>query len=315
MERARQLAQQGRHREAVLAIEQAAESGDSEALLTMANWRLFGVYGPRDLDQAHQLLSSAAEHGSSEAARTRALLIGNGTGCPSDPERAKTLLTALRDSDPYAALQLAFLPKMLPIEQVGELAVEVQRENPSVRIVRGLLLESECRYLMTLAEPALQPSSVIDPQSGKRIPHPVRTSAGMSFGPVNEDLVVHAINRRLAAVTGTDVSWGEPLHILRYSPRQEYKPHVDALPGVVNQRAWTILVYLNEDFAGGETRFTEIGLTTRGKAGDAVIFRNTLDDGRADPRTRHAGLPVTSGTKWLATRWIRQAPYSPWTGD
>lgn len=312
MEKARQLAQQGRQREAILAIEQAAAGGNDEALLTLANWRLFGTYGPRDLGQAHELLRSAAERGNIEAARTRALLIGNGTGCTSDPERAKALLGEVRDQDPFAALQLAFLPKMLPIETVATLAVEVLSDDPPVRIVRGLLLDTECRYLMTLAEPALQPSTVVDPRTGRRTPHPVRTSAGMSFGPVNEDLVVHAINCRLAAVTDTHVSWGEPLHILRYSLGQEYKPHVDALPGVTNQRKWTVLVYLNDEFEGGETRFTETGLTARGRAGDALIFRNILADGRSDGRTRHAGLPVASGTKWLATRWIRQAPYRPW---
>lgn len=314
MERARTLARRGQQHQAVALIEEAARNGDGDALLTVAHWRLFGIYGPRDLAQAHQLLSSAAARGSIEAARTRALLIGNGTGCTSDPEGARVLLEELRDEDSTVALQLAFLPKMMPLESVPTLAVKTLSNDPPVRMVQRLLLESECRYLMTLAEPALQPSSVVDPRTGRRVAHPVRTSAGMNFGPMDEDLVVHAINRRLAAATDTEVSWGEPLHILRYSQGQEYKPHVDALPGVTNQRGWTVLVYLNGDFEGGETRFTEIGLTARGKAGDALIFRNILTDGRPDGRTRHAGLPVTSGTKWLATRWIRQAPYSPWDG-
>ena len=315
MERARKLAQQGKHREAVASVGEAAEEGDIEALLTLAQWKLFGLYGPRDLASAHQLLGRAAAGGSDEAARTKALLIGNGTGCPSDPARAKELLADLRGRDPFVALQLDLLPSMMEFETALSLSAEELSEDPPVRIVRGLFVETECRYLMKLAEPALQPSSVIDPRTGRRIPHPVRTSAGMSFGPLEEDLVVHAINRRLAAVTGTDVSWGEPLHILRYSPGQEYKPHIDALPAVDNQREWTVLIYLNDGYEGGETLFTELDVTARGKTGDALIFRNILRDGRSDGRTRHAGLPVAAGTKWLATRWIRGAPYSPWAGE
>ena len=312
MERARKLAQEGKQREAITAIERAGHEGDGEALLTLAHWRLFGVYGPRNLAAGRQLIEKAAFAGNLEAARIHAFMVGNGTGSRSDPAGAAELLAQLREQDPIAALQLDLLPRMLSIEAATELPAEIVSQDPPVRVIRGLLLEAECRHLTALASPALRTSSVIDPRTGSRVPHPVRTSMGMSFGPLEEDLVVHAINRRLAAVTGTEVSWGEPLQILRYSPGQEYKPHVDALPGASNQRTWTVLVYLNEDYSGGETRFTELDLSVRGKQGDGLIFRNMSADGRADHRMRHAGRPVTSGVKWLASRWIRAAPYDPW---
>ena len=165
---------------------------------------------------------------------------------------------------------------------------------------------------MTLAEPDLQPSFVVDPATGGRMPHPVRTSFGTSYGPTQEDLVVNRLNRRIAAATGTRAEAGEPLHILRYTPGQEYKPHLDAIPGIANQRVLTVLVYLNDGYAGGETDFPELGISVGGAMGDALMFRNLTPDGRADPRTRHSGLPVTSGTKWLATRWIREAAHDPW---
>jgi prolyl 4-hydroxylase len=76
-----------------------------------------------------------------------------------------------------------------------------------------------------------------------------------------------------------------------------------------------VLVYLNQGYAGGETEFELAGLTFAGGEGDALLFRNVDDSGQPDPATRHAGLPVTSGTKWLATRWIRQRPYHPWLGE
>ncbi len=312
MERAERLAQAGRQLEAVAAVKLAAEQGESEALLIVAKWRLFGLHGNQELALAHELLGRSAEAGNAEAARLRAILVANGTGCTSDPDRAKALLEALRDKDALAAHQLDVLEKMTPLDSVSQRAVEVVREDPHIHIVRGLLLGPECAYITALAEPALQPSFVLDPRTGRSAPHPIRTSTGMNFGPTQEDLVIHAINRRIAAASGTDVFCGEPLHVLRYSPGQEYKPHVDALPGVANQRAWTVLIYLNEGYSGGETRFTELGLTVRGKRGDALVFCNILPDGRSDGRTRHAGLPVTSGVKWLASRWIRGAPFSPW---
>jgi hypothetical protein len=32
-------------------------------------------------------------------------------------------------------------------------------------------------------------------------------------------------------------------------------------------------------------------------------------DGRPDPDTLHAGVPVERGEKWLATLWLRQRRY------
>lgn len=131
------------------------------------------------------------------------------------------------------------------------------------------------------------------------------------IGPVQEDLV-RALNRRIAAASNTEITQGEPLAVLRYAPGQQYRPHHDALPGAANQRLWTMLVYLNESYAGGETRFPPLGLSVRGRLGDGLLFRNAAENGAPLPDALHEGAPVTAGRKWLCTRWIRQAAYDPW---
>jgi prolyl 4-hydroxylase len=93
--------------------------------------------------------------------------------------------------------------------------------------------------------------------------------------------------------------------LLRYSPGGEYRAHMDALSNEANQRILTVLVYLSDDYRGGETSFPRAGLVFRGAPGEALVFRNALPDGRPDPATVHAGLPVEAGVKYLASRWIR----------
>ncbi|MDQ8756191.1 2OG-Fe(II) oxygenase [Sphingosinicella sp. LHD-64] len=310
--RAQQLFDEGRQADAIALVEHAAAAGDSEALFALANWRMFALYGERDLPAAHAALARAAGSGHVDSIRVRAFLIANGTGCARDPDLALSLLAGIASSDSHAALQVQFLPQMMAPDLVRAAPRERLSEDPFVELVRGLLTPEERSYVRTIIAPNLRPSWVINPATGERIPHPVRTSWGTSFGPTQEDLVIHALNCRIADATGTAVEMGEPLHILRYQPGQEYRPHIDALPGVDNQRIRTALVYLNDDYRGGETTFPELGLTVRGQAGDALIFHNVTWDGRPDPRTLHAGLPVAEGEKWLATRWIRQAPYHPW---
>jgi prolyl 4-hydroxylase len=312
LDQAQKLVASGRGADAVTLVRSAAEAEDPEAMFAVANWRIFALHGGRDLAEAHRLLDRARAKGHADSARLKAALVGNGTGCTADPAEAQRLLEEIRDSDAQADAQLRFAERMRSEAEARELPSETLSEKPLVRVVRGLLDRNECDYLIKAAEPHMQPSFVIDPRTGGRMPHPVRTSTGMSFGPTLEDLVVNRINRRIAAVTGTDASWGEPLHMLRYAPGQEYKPHLDAIPGVENQRHWTALIYLNEGYDGGATRFDLASVEFRGTAGDALIFRNVDGDGDADPRARHAGRPVTQGVKWLATRWIRKAPYHPW---
>ena len=89
---------------------------------------------------------------------------------------------------------------------------------------------------------------------------PVRNSDGMGFTWPLENPAVHALNRRIAAASDTGPEQGEPLQVLRYRPGEQYRTHYDAIPGFANQREWTMIIWLNADYRGGETHFPQIGL-------------------------------------------------------
>ena len=186
---------------------------------------------------------------------------------------------------------------------------EILSETPHLTLFRGLFTAEECRYLVEAGTPMLGPSVVVDPATGAQRPDPVRISDSAGFTLPLENPAVHALNQRLAAASGTSWAQGEPLQVLRYPPGGEYKPHFDAIPGFANQRILTMIVWLNEDYAGGETLFMKTGAKLRGRTGDALLFRNSLPDGRRDPDSGHAGLPVTGGEKLIASRWFRARPF------
>lgn len=291
---------------AVALVERRAATGDADALALFGQWRLWGVYGPRDLGVGYAAITRAASAGSQEAAFTRAALLATGTGVARDPAAARGVLEALAPTSATARRQLALLDARAPHP-----VEETLRTDPHVWRLDGLLSPAECAYLIERAAPLVRPSTVIDPATRRPMPNPVRDSHGAAIAPPDEDPAIHAITCRIAAATGTRWEQGEPLHLLRYTPGQQYRRHVDTLPAAANQRVLTVLVYLNDDYEGGETEF-EGGLAVRGRAGDAVAFANTRPDGSADPRTAHAGRPVGHGVKWLATRWIRARPHDPW---
>lgn len=309
------LLQSGRIDEAIRLTTLAGEGGNSSALMQLAVWRLAGQPLERDLPAARALLRRATQIGHVDAALMEIALTANGSGGLPDWRRARQLLDIAAGHDPIAEQQRDIIRAMDLDADGRPLAAPPHQQlhdTPLIRIVPDFLTQEECHHLARVSGPYLTPSVIIDPQTGAHRPHMIRTSDGMVIGPTNEDLVVRAINARIAALTGTSIENGEPLAILRYSPGQEYKLHSDALPGTDGQRSHTVIVYLNEGFSGGATDFPAIGLRVQPKAGMALLFANLCTDGSPDPLARHAGLPITQGAKWIATRWIRQRRYDPW---
>lgn len=286
----------------------AAAAGERAAMAELAHWRIAGNLVRRDLAEARRWLGEAASRGDEDSALLHAGFLAAGVGGSDDWPAALEALRGLAGRRGEAAAQLRLIEAMAIGEDgfpTGPIESRRLGESPHVAAAPGFLTEAECHYLRSSGEPALRPSVVVDPATGRMAPHPVRSSDAAMFGVYAEDPVVNALNRRIAALSGTRLDQGEPLQLLRYRPGGEYKAHMDALPGEPNQRILTVLVYLSDDYEGGETSFPHTGLSFRGRTGDALLFRNAGPDGRPDPLSLHCGLPVTRGSKYLASRWIR----------
>lgn len=306
----------GNREEAVVIIDRAIQQGDPDATFTAAIWRLIGDPLPRDLAGARDLLARARQKGHQDAALMEVALTANGTGGPANWAQALALLRHTASRDDVAARHLALIDAMALTADGAPAGLPLSDRlsaTPRVELFRKAFTPEECAHLAQTVGDIIAPSVVVDPATGRQVQHPIRTSDGAVVGPTRESLVVTAINRRIAAMTGIDIRQGEPLQVLRYAPGQQYRLHSDALPGTGNQRIATAIIYLNEGFRGGETDFPDLGIRIEPSGGDMLVFDNVLADGRPDPRMRHAGLPVTVGLKWIATRWIRARPYDPWT--
>lgn len=305
LERANALAAADQAEAAAALLDRACRAGDAEACFALALWRLSGRPVARDLPAARELFRRSGEAGQA----VYAAFLANGTGGPRDWAGVLDLLRARPDAE--AARQLELIEAM-DIDAQGNPARLPRSErlsaSPDAVLFRSLFTPDECDFLAQTAAPRLAPATVVHPVSGAFVHDPVRRSDVAAFPLALENPAVHALNRRLAAASGTAPEQGEPLQILRYRPGQEYRPHSDALAGEPNPRIATMLVYLNTDFEGGETFFPSGNLAVRGGKGEALLFRNTIEDGSPDPASLHAGLPVTRGTKLIASRWIRARP-------
>lgn len=191
--------------------------------------------------------------------------------------------------------------------------------SPQLFIFAQLFDEVECDGLMKLSMSRMEPSTVAD-KGGLYSQDAARTSSGVKLKRCENDLIVK-LERRVSELLNYPEENMEPFQVLRYRPGEEYKPHQDYFnPSVEDnktylanggQRLATLIIYLNDVPAGGSTNFPKIGLNVMPKRGDAVLFSYLTEDQRVDPRLQHAGSPVLSGEKWIATKWLRQMEYRP----
>ncbi|GAB4848428.1 hypothetical protein Ancab_003125 [Ancistrocladus abbreviatus] len=217
-------------------------------------------------------------------------------------------------------------------EERGDQSVEVISWEPRASVYHNFLSKEECEYLIDLAKPHMQKSTVVDSATGKSKDSRVRTSSG-TFLHRGQDKIIRNIEKRIADFTFLPDEHGEGLQILHYEVGQKYEPHYDYFVDEFNtrnggQRIATVLMYLSDVEEGGETvfpsakgNFSDVpywnelsecgkgGLSVRPKMGDALLFWSMKPDATLDPSSLHAGCPVIKGNKWSSTKWIRVNEY------
>ncbi|MFT5682520.1 MAG: prolyl 4-hydroxylase [Myxococcota bacterium] len=101
-------------------------------------------------------------------------------------------------------------------------------------------------------------------------------------------------------VAGLDLPWcegREPLALnerfrfYRYDPGQFFAPHYDGFFRRAGQMSfYTVMVYLNDDFSGGETAFEMLDIDVVPEVGMGLLFFHDL---------LHEGRPVEAGRKYV----------------
>lgn len=310
-------------------LKAAAAGGVVQAQRLMSVVCAWGLTGQEDWPSAVRYLLAAAQGGDAGAMREAAVLQCMAAG--DIGAGASLLYAAAQRGDPLAAAWSTSAPSSTPIDWIQVerdlLAMPDERADsaeplcpaPKARVIRKFFRDFECDYLCTRAARLVQPSQVVNETTGKGELHPDRSSSTIAFWPVQDDLVIHRLTRRMASAAELSWRYGEILNVMRYEAGQQYKPHFDffndsAVETPVyrdegGQRVRTVLVYLNEGYRGGETHFIPANVRFKGATGDALIFDNVDENGAPDRASLHAGRPVTEGVKWLASKWFRAGPH------
>ena len=330
----------GRHGDAVALLRQSAAAGDAAAMSFLGARLLIGRAAPLEPREGLDLLQRAAELEQADA-HTILATVGAASAVTAEQwaraldhlERAADLGSVRAQGQLRLLSGHAGAPDATPgvwgrMRRGVDWAAwtrppprRVLSDAPRLRAVDGFLSGEVCDWLVARAQPLLKPASVYDPATGAACTEQARSNSAVEFDIVNADVVMMLVRGRLGAATHLPTAAMEPLQVLHYQVGQRFERHFDFLDPAVEayardaaargQRIATFLIYLNDDYEGGETEFPLVGLRHRGRKGDALYFANVDAANQPDRRTLHAGAAPTSGVKWLLSQWIRDRAAAP----
>ena len=105
------------------------------------------------------------------------------------------------------------------------------------------------------------------------------------------DLLVKPLIQKLWKL---DLRTHSGTHLLKYEAEDHYRPHQDSGLGFEG-RYFSLVCYLNDDFAGGRTLFPTLNYAATPQAGKAILFPSTY---------LHGSEPIINGRKFVIVSWI-----------
>ena len=282
-------------------IEQAAAAGDARGAALAATIASCFFWRVRNWDMAFDYLMRAAQHGHEPSQSSLRILAGGPSGNKVEGEDWTSMRSEI-DLDPWLAPP----------------AARLIREAPRIHAIEKFAPPAACDWLIAQAKGRLSRATIYDKATGGTTEDYRRTNSQCDLDIETSGVLTFVLRARIGVITRRHDQAMEVPKVLHYTPGETFAEHFDYLdptePAYAaelaqrGQRTDTFLLYLNDDFTGGETSFPRIQLSHIGAKGDALLFSNVDAAGMPDRDTMHAGLPPKSGEKWLFSQWIREFP-------
>ncbi len=301
-----------RAEDAIGLLMDCVNQGHRDAPALLATVFAIGAYVSQDFARALNFLVTAAERGSTHAQQQLRILSGIGEA-PYLSERAD-------HSDLWKRLRTGIDPASWsrPAE------VESLCDAPRIGRVGELVSDAACDWMVIRSRQRLVRAEVYNSAQQTTQVSETRTNTTAVFNLIDSDLVTTYIQMRMAAAVGMPFDHMEASAVLHYDPGEQITDHFDFIdPRSANyqeqlakqgQRAATFLLYLNDDYEGGETEFRHLKIRHKGRKREGLFFHNIDVAGEPDMRTVHAGLPPLNGPKWIVSQFIRSRPATPGNG-
>jgi len=159
--------------------------------------------------------------------------------------------------------------------------------------IDNFLTEKECEDLIMFSEQRGYEEAKVSLQSGAKMIKGIRNNYRIMYKDEN---LANQYWAKLKAFCPQQienclaVGLNEQFRFYKYESSQRFKRHIDGRfkRNENEESRITFMIYLNNDFKGGETKFDDV--TIRPQIGSALCFIH---------EQKHEGCPVTEGTKYV----------------
>ncbi|CAL2083356.1 2OG-Fe(II) oxygenase [Tenacibaculum sp. 190524A02b] len=166
--------------------------------------------------------------------------------------------------------------------------------HPNIFLIENFLSDEECQKYLSIFQHKEFEEAKISIHGNQVMNKGVRNNDRHIF--FDEKLAVK-LWERIAQFTPEKVSFykaiglNEMFRVYKYSKGQRFKMHIDGSyqRNFSESSLFSFLIYLNDNFEGGETEFRKLHTITPQK-GTALVFKHKL---------KHEGKEVTTGIKYV----------------
>lgn len=174
--------------------------------------------------------------------------------------------------------------------------MNLDRDAPYILTVPDVLSAEECARLIDRIEELGPRTAPVNTLAGPQVKLGMRNNERVMFDDAElADLLYQRIADRVPSVIHGMTAYGanERIRCYRYKQGMRFAPHADAaFHRNDNDQSWyTLIVYLNDGFEGGNTTFiVEPEVSIEPERGKALLFQHPLV---------HEGSEVLSGVKYV----------------
>ena len=328
----------GRHHEAIDALARGTRAGNLACMRQLGKRLLAGDRAPLLAAEGARFLWDAANQGDAEAASRIAALtaLGQYFG-PSWPDALRWLVLAAERQWGPAQGQLLALADIAAgsdgaqspgREDWSRVATRIEvtpwqssppgRElssDPQIQALDAFISPAVCDWIIGRARGHLTRARVYDAVNQQELVSTTRSNSVANFSLAEIELLDVLLQAKMSYACRVPMNHMEAPAVLHYAVGEQACNHYDFVdPDIADypaeiarngQRIVTFLVYLNDDYEGGETDFPTLALSHKGRRGGALFFVNAYADMQPDLRMLHAGRPTTRGEKWIVSQFIR----------
>lgn len=171
--------------------------------------------------------------------------------------------------------------------------MQLTQHTSSIWTIKNFLSKKECDDLIYISEASGYKEATVSFSSGAKMMKGLRNNERILVKDVS---LAHKLWEKLQPFCSQvldqskAIGLNEQFRFYKYEGGQRFKKHIDGRfkRNEIEESRITFLVYLNDDFEGGETAFESCIIEPQ--KGTALCFIHEL---------KHEGIPVNVGTKYV----------------